>query len=343
MNLMDLISGNSYVGQNFPAGMPPAADGGDDPIAKLRQMLLQSQAEKAIPSGAPDMEPPMPMDAPQPIPPAGPLPFSGATEFSARAREPISVPLPTPRPAGAPAGAPLSLAPDNPGPTAPNSLLSMIAPQQTPGAKMMAALGGGLSTVAGNTAGGAFARGMGGGLKAGIASENTSYDQALKYLKEAREAQASGDTAAYKKSMINLNNVTAGLRSQQTAAGGTGGKLSRTIDGRLIFDKAERAVQNAYRAIDSDFRLKPEEKAARKAAESTRIYKGFGLNPDGTDAGGAKPSLGTKKAGKAGEIAFDGDGSQGSPYAPATKDDYDQIERGTYYIHPSSGELRLKK
>lgn len=369
MNLMDLISGNGYVGQNFPAGMPPAADGGDDPISKLRQMLLQSQAEKAIPSGAPDAEPPMPMDAPRPIPPAGPLPFSGATEFSARGRDPISVPLPTPRPAGAPLADPADItafAPTDiqrsqrgmppipvtglPGqPQQANSLLSMIAPQMAPSQpvmnKAMATLGGGLSTVTGNTAGGAFARAMGGGLKAGTGFDKSRADQALKEMKLMEAARAAGDTAAYNKARINYYNVLATQKSQQAAAGGPAAKTARPVDGRLIFDKAERAIQGAYRAIDGDFRLKPEEKAARKAAESARIYKGFGLNPDGTDAGGTKPGkvAGKPSAAPGSEISMQGDGTQGNAYAPNSKDDYDQIESGSYYIHPSSGEIRRKK
>lgn len=355
MDLMDLISGNGYVGQNFPAGMPPAADGGDDPISKLRQMLLQSQAEKAVPSGAPDMEPPV--AAPQ---------LSGATDFSSRGREPLNIPLPRPRPEGAPLADPAAITAFAPtdiqraqggmppipmtgvqGQPQANSLLSMIAPQLAPSQpdlnKAMASLGGGLSTVTGNTAGGAFARGMGGGLKAGTEADKTDFDQQIKALAAVQKARESGDTSAYKKAMTDYYKVLATTKGQQAAAGGPAEKPPRSIDGRLIFDKAERAIQSANRAIDGDFRLKPEEKAARKAAESARIYKGFGLNPDGTDAGGAKPSRSAKKAGKSGEIGFDGDGSQGSPYAPATKDDYDQIESGTYYIHPSTGEVRLKK
>ncbi|MFA5951550.1 MAG: hypothetical protein WC807_14825 [Hyphomicrobium sp.] len=334
-----------------------------DLIAGLQQM----QAPPSMPGM-------MPQDDMNGAPPTlggmgdGPdMPTSGATDFSARGRAPISVPLPTQRPDGAPLANPADITafaptdiqraqrgmPPIPMTGVPgqeqNSLLSAIAPgitrQPTAMDKAMASLGGGLSTVTGNTAGGAFARGMGGGLKAGTAQDKTDFDQQIKELAAVQKARESGDTSAYKQAMTNYYKVLATTKGQQAAAGGPAGKPPRSIDGRLLFDKAERALQGAYRAIDGDFRLKPEEKAARKAAEAARIYKGYGLNPDGTDAGGTKPGkVAGKPAAAAGsEISMQGDGTQGNAYAPNSKDDYDQIESGSYYIHPSSGEIRRKK
>jgi hypothetical protein len=207
----------------------------------------------------------------------------------------------------------------------------------------MASLGGGLSTVTGNTAGGAFARGAGGSLKAGAASSRADSEDALKHLKAALEAQQLGDKQAYTKALTSYYQVLTKQKNEQENVGTAGPKPPRSIDGRLIFDKAERAIQNSNRAIDSDFRLKPEERAAKKSQEAARIYKGFGLNPDGTVPQDSMPSTapGAKKAGKPDEISFDGDGTQANPYQPNSKDDYDQIESGTYYI--LNGQLRRKK
>lgn len=336
MNLMDLIAGLQQQMQ---------------PASSLNPMPDQiDPAGNSAPLGEPDSTVGL---------------GGGATDFSARARQPINIPLSGADPMGNPMGGGTPMEEPSPASFAPTGtqqgggkggLLSLIAPQLgiSNGAinKGLASLGGGLSTVTGNTAGGAFARGMGGGLKSGTEFDKSDNEQMLKAVALAQKAKAAGDETAYKKALTMGANVLASLNQQRakslaegkTISGG-GERAARSLDSRLLFDKAERAIQSANRTIDGDFRLKPDEKAKMKAEQSARIYKGFGLNPDGTDAGGTKPTRNpaAKKAGKAGEIAFDGDGSQGSPYAPATKDDYDQIESGTYYIHPSSGEVRLKK
>ncbi|MCA1458105.1 hypothetical protein I6F35_33770 [Bradyrhizobium sp. BRP22] len=276
MDLSDLISGNAYVGQNFPIGMPPAADGGDDPIAKLKELLQIQQQDQSTPSAPP-------------------------TDVSARARS-VNVPLPAPRPAGAPAAAPLvdpsaitAFAPTDvqraangapPIPQDSNSLLSAITGRQsqTPTSRAMTALGGGLSTVEGNTAGGAFARGLGGGLKAQTAQDKTDFDEKMKAFKAVQDAQQSGTSEQYKTALTNYYKVITDQKNRQATA------------------------------------------AASTPAAKT-----------------ASAAPATKKAGKPNEISFDGDGSQGSPYQPKSKDDYDEIPSGTYYVHPSTGQLRLKK
>jgi hypothetical protein len=353
MDLTDLISPNNYVGQNFPIGMSPAAEGADDPIAKLRELLGGMGGDGgALP---PNAEPTM-----------GQLPPDAPTDISARTRQPLSVPLPAPRPADAPAAAPLLASPADitafaptdiqraqmgrpPIPQTTADIVSAITGRATaapdPMRNIMASLGGGLSTVTGNTGGGAFARGAGGSLKAGAASSRADSEDALKHLKAALEAQQLGDKQAYTRALTSYYGVLTKQKNEQENVAVAGPKPPRAIDGRLIFDKAERAIQNSNRAIDGDFRLKPEERAQRKAQEAARIYKGFGLNPDGTAGPGssapaaAAPS--SKKAGNPGEIAFNGDGTQATPYEPRTKDDYDQIESGSYYI--VNGQLRRKK
>lgn len=349
MDLTDLISPNNYVGQNFPLGME-SADGGDDPLAKLRELLGGMSDNGALPVNE--------------QPTRGMLPPDEApTDISARTRQPLSVPLPTPRPADAPQGmlaspaditafAPTDIQRAQMGrPPIPQTTADLVSAitgrtQQGPTVnKLLASLGGGLSTVTGNTAGGAFARAMGGGLKAGNEADKTNSDDAVKHLKAAIEAQQLGDKQAYTKALTSYYQVLTKQKNEQENVAAAGPKPPRAIDGRLIFDKAERAIQNSNRAIDGDFRLKPEERAQKKAQEAARIYKGFGLNPDGTMPGGSSapaPSApSSKKAGNPDEIAFNGDGTQAAPYEPRTKDDYDQIESGSYYI--VNGQLRRKK
>ncbi|WP_213287599.1 hypothetical protein [Bradyrhizobium sp. sGM-13] len=318
MNLADLISGNAYVGQNFPSDMPPAADGGGNPmdaLDKLRELLSISEGKaKGLidPDLNPAMDPPIGRFQEMPLaPPDMREASSGATDFSARSRQPLAVPLPQPRPAGAPLAPPEAItafAPTDiqraqrgmppipmtelPGQDRPASgLLSAIAPNLAPSQstmnKVMASLGGGLSTVTGNTAGGAFARGMGGGLKAAAAQDKTDFDQHLKALKQVQDAKATGTSEEYKAALTNYYKVLTEQKNQQAAVA-TNPKAAKAY----AMDKA------------------PAEKPA--AAPGT-------------------------------EISMKGDGTQASPYAPTSKADYDEIESGTYYIHPSTGQLRLKK
>lgn len=57
--------------------------------------------------------------------------------------------------------------------------------------------------------------------------------------------------------------------------------------------------------------------------------------PAGTSPRSAAP-------GKVPEISFKGQGTQVAPYQPMSKDDYDQIETGTYYMDPSTGKTKIK-
>lgn len=287
MDLTDLISPNNYVGQNFPLGMAPAADGGSDPVAKLRQLLGIGGDEGSLPPNA--------------QPTAGQLAPDASADGGARTRQPLSIPLPQARPADAPAAAPLvspsaiaSFAPTDvqraqmgmaPIPQTSADLVSAITgrAQQGPTVnKLLATLGGGLSTVEGNTAGGAFARAMGGGLKAGNEADKTNSDDAIKHLKAAIEAQQTGNKDAYTKALTAYYGVLTKQKQQEAASLG-----------------------------------------AKTAAAS------------------AAPASSSKKAGKPDEISFNGDGTQAAPYEPRTKDDYDQIESGSYYV--VNGQLRRKK
>jgi hypothetical protein len=44
-----------------------------------------------------------------------------------------------------------------------------------------------------------------------------------------------------------------------------------------------------------------------------------------------------------GEIAFPGQGTRETPYQPRGAEDYGEIASGSYYIHPESGDLLLKR
>lgn len=270
MNLMDLISG-----------------GQGNPLEAIKALLSPQDAQPQLSDGAMPGAPSMP------------------TDLSARARTPdsSSIPLPVPRPPEAPqsldpatSSAITSFAPTDPqrmsqgmpliptGDSGKSGLLSLIAPGLAPdGAtrrNIEASLGGGLSSVTGNTAGGAFARGMGGGLKAGNKSESEEFDHSLKALKAVQEAKSTGTSEEYK-----------------------------------------TALTNYYKTLTQQ-----KNDAAAKAAA-----------PVNAKVATTKPAAATP------EISMKGDGTQGSPYAPTSKDDYDQIESGSYYVHPTSGQLRLKK
>ena len=164
-------------------------------------------------------------------------------------------------------------------------LLSAIAPDLVPSQptmnKAFAALGGGLSTISGNTKGGTFARAMGGGLKSGTDFDKNEFDRGLKALKALQEAKANGTSEEYKAALTRYYKVLTDQKSQQAAVTGT----------------APAKTKGA---------IKPP----------------------------AKPGT---------EISMQGDGTQSSPYAPNSKDDYDGIESGTYYIHPGTGKVMLKK
>jgi hypothetical protein len=281
MDFMDLISPATSGGQAGPMGMP-GADG--DPLAKLKELLQQSLGSSQPAGVSPDQ-------AMQPT--ASSLPLSDATDFSGSRRAPVSVPLPAPRPEQAPQPSPVAPAgmPQAPAALMPqgNDLRSLIAPptMQSRMKNAMASLGGGLSSVEGNTAGGAFARAMGGGIKAGNASDSADFDQSIKALRAVQEAKQFGTTEQYKQALTNYYKVLTDQKNQQAT------------------------VQSAVRAAGN---------AAKPAS-----------------AVAAAP----KKAGKPGEISFNGDGTQTSPYEPQSKDDYDQIEPGSYYT--VNGQLRRKK
>jgi hypothetical protein len=234
-----------------------------------------------LPSGAPPA-PPTPAVPAAPSPPVNPATtdLSGGMQGGGPAP---AVPLPQPRPAAAngpppgvalpPAAAPAAGAPMQITPPAPNPDSSPAAPPVTPyrlgdqtalGRALginpndpnnnnfrsaMAGLGEGL-TAAGNSkgksAGQAFASGAGGAITGASKQDNTAYDQRLKSLTLAVQAQSANDKAAYNKNYAEY--LKGKLASDDAkAAGGKSGSWNKP-DSQKFID-----AQNAM-AKDPDIR-----------------------------------------------------------------------------------------
>lgn len=347
MNLFDIISGgaNGYVGQNFPSDLPPAMPADGDPLAKLRALF---QGDTDIPPNAqPTSGSPIPM--PQPRPAGAPqapmqLPTEAITSFA---------PTDVQRAARGMSPIPLTDASQGGGDSGFNGLLSAIIPNKQDRNRFTSALAGGMTNMAGNTAGAAIGRGLGGALKGGNKSDDDEFDRgvqrfnvASKYVDAMRKARAEGDETAYKQAQTSYYQALAERAKTSASVDPVTGKASRTAtsaiwsDPRARYDKARRAVLASDQAIDGDYTLSKEQKAERKRTDTETIYKNYGLNPDGSAPNAPTTS---KRAGKSDEISFEGNGTQAAPYKPTSKADYDQIETGTYYVHPSTGQLKLKK
>lgn len=244
MNFLDIIAGLQGGGDVSPASflnpvMPEQADimrkvdgdfmrsenamGNNPGGARNNEITPDTLMDLRVPDRINPMDNPMdPMER-QPG-------TSGATDFSARARS-VDVPLPMPRPAGAPGPQPVSPMPPQGMPQFPQfqqnagDLRSAIMGQPTMESRIrnvMASLGGGLSTVEGNTAGGAFARGAGGALKAGTANDRADFNDAIKALKSVQEAKQFGTSEEYKKALTSYYKILADQKNQQAAVAATG-------------------------------------------------------------------------------------------------------------------------
>jgi hypothetical protein len=146
--------------------------------------------------------PPVPMPQPRPAgaptAPAGPAATTGA---------PLNITPPAPNPDSSPAAPPIKPASTSSfkfgGQTALGRSLG-IDPNSNGFKSAMAGLGEGL-TAAGNSkgksAGAAFGAGAGGALTGATKQDNTQYDQRLKSLQLAVNAQQVGDKSAFNKNM----------------------------------------------------------------------------------------------------------------------------------------------
>lgn len=218
----------NFAQQGWPTYQPdgqgfPAAQGGEGPMAA--QASPAPAASPAPPAASPSV--PLPTRPNMGAPSAPGMPMS----------------LAPPNPGGA--GMPLSLAPPNPGASTPpsNSNLAMLlganAPTNNVGNAInagMAALGKGLSTVGGNTAAGAFARGMGGALQGGTQytqqQRAQNFNMASGYFKDMLAAKNADDVEGYRRAQAAYLNSRA---SAIQLGGGTGsGAWQNTNYGKTI-------------------------------------------------------------------------------------------------------------
>lgn len=342
--LLDAIIGgtpNAYVGNNFPVGMPPAADGGADPLDKLRKLLMLNDAG----GGSTDL----------PAPPAMPPP--PLTDIGATRRAPQGPSIDETVLSGMGGGAapaPLDLSPP-PAAAAPaksrgllgDGLLSAIIPDADARGRFAAALGAGLSNVKGPGGAAQFAQGMGGGLKGATAFDKDRDVMGLKRLIAGDEANARSIRNKY------LTALTAKAGASTNPDGTPTRRPTQWDDPRFRFDKARTAISNAHRDIDNKYvndpRARrfatPEEKKAlaeeikrEKEDVSRYLQERYQVQDDSSPpASGRRRGAAATTGPAPAEIGFKGNGTKGDPYEPVSKADYDEIPTGAYYRHPTRG------
>ncbi|HWW46328.1 MAG TPA: hypothetical protein VNZ94_00615 [Xanthobacteraceae bacterium] len=352
--LLDIIAGgfspNGYVQQNFPSGMPGAIDGGDDPLGKLRKLLMIGELD-----GGNEQSPALPF-APTPSAAAG-LP-DAITGAAAPQGQPPEVPMPRPRPDGASQptmdettigalqkAVPLGLLPqyypeERNKPS--DGLLSAIIPDARMRGRLSAALGAGLSSVDGRFGAGAFAKGMGGAMKGAGSFDKEQDEFDLKRKTAGEESKSREIRNEY------LKALTAKAGNAASAAGSPGRRQTMWDDPRYRFDRARTAIASAHKDIDNQYvndpRARrfssPEEKKAladeiakKKDEVSRNLQRRYQVTEDGE-----APSAPAAKSAPP-EISFKGNGTQATPYEPQSNADYDEIPSGAYYVHPSRGLL----
>jgi hypothetical protein len=228
--------------------------------------------------------------------------------------------------------------------------------------QFMSSIAGGLSGMDPSFKAGAFGKGMGGAISAGQKQEDNDTNQRLKLLDAAIKAKAQGDNTTYKNALTDYYKaLTAKAQGGGDDSTGTG-KTSATerIIASLMKQNPGMSYQDALtlakRGGGNNDALGKERLASAAAARDPNSFK----NPEGTlnkwrqyyGASGPAPTPNNAPApnapspapaNKPAELSFQGQGTRESPYMPKTKDDYDEIESGTYYINPADGNLRLKK
>lgn len=224
--------------------------------------------------------------------------------------------------------------------------------------RVLSALAGGMA--GGNPAfkGGAFMKGMSGGLTGGLKSD-----------KEEREAEAAADDKTQKqgnfdRTQLDKEKTSEALRKlygERGAAlldgGGKGGKGAawnkppheRLKDAeKLIIDKQK----SLYGQINP-LAPKAERQAAQERADKElegfkkKIYKGYGIDPDGNETSPSMPAGGGGKVPSAtpskGSGGMRGGGSYDDPHVPTTQEEFDKVPPGGYFINPADGEIMRKK
>lgn len=282
--------------------------------------------------GAPPNGPGLPPAPPSPPPMAAPaaLPPNAAPAVGA----------------GPAPGAPMSLAPPDAGTTIPgpngnlnssgSALGRALGLDSNKEKSLFGSLGAGL-TAAGNSKGKskgqALFSGAGGAIEGGVKAEDKSYDQRLKSLQLAVQAQSAGDKAAYNTNYQKY--LGAKLKAEtDKASGGKNGAWNKPdsqkfIDAQNAMAKdrdivaSQKLLEQA--AKDGDPTAIAKAKASHDAliTDKQRLYlTGVGLNPD-TIAKNMKTPPGTRE----------------NPHAVTSQQDFDRyVKPGDVYINPRDGK-----
>lgn len=287
------------------------------------------------PGTMPPPPPGVPLPAPRPQMPASPPPPTGA--------------MPPPPPTGAVPGQPLSLAPGSPGASAPAPMDGQNPLQRSMGGGMdpnkmrglLGAVAGGFKAAgnsAGKSPGQAFASGVGEGLEGGQKASDTGYDQRLKSLQLAVQAQKAGDTAAYNK---NYAEYLKGKLESDTAKATPGAKSAWNKPDSQKFIDAQNALSKDPEVHASAKLLEQLSKSADEAtiAKATATHnaliqqkQGMYLTGVGLNAQQIQQNMKTPP------------GSPENPHQVMSKQDFETyVKPGQAYKNPSDGKVYIRK
>lgn len=235
------------------------------------------------------------------------------------------------------------LTPPDQGGTNP-SLLRAMGINPATADKMRSGLSAGLK-AAGESAGKspfqAFSSGAGAGLEGQEKQGDKTYDQKIKYLQAAIQAQSAGDKAAYNK------NYAAYLT----------GKLKNDTEKAASADSGKKGAWNkpdSQKFIDAQHALSndPEIRASQKLLEQTAKT---GDPADVAKAAAAHNALIQQKQGqyltgvglnpqKLQEMQKNPPGTQGNPHVVTSKEDFDQyVKPGDAFVNPKDGKVYIRK
>jgi hypothetical protein len=316
--------------------IPPAPAPSIDPSTTDVPGAMQGGGAPPVP-----MPQPRPVGAPSaPTAPAGPASTAGA---------PLNITPPAPNPDSSPAAPPIKPASTSSFKFGDQTALGRslgIDPNSNGFKSAMAGLGEGL-TAAGNSkgksAGQAFAAGAGGSLTGATKQDSTQYDQRLKALQLAVNAQQAGDKAAYNKNYAEY--LKGKLASEDAKAAGSSKSGSwnkpdsqKFIDAQnaLSKDPDIRASQKMLEAAvaGGNGPLNQPRIDAAQAAHTALVQQkqqmylaGVGLNPAQIQANIQNPP-----------------GTPQNPHVVNSKADFDTyVKPGQAYKNPSDGKIYIRK
>lgn len=326
-----------------PQATPPAAPPSMPPQGGLPpnpQMPSGAPLQGSMPDGSPmDVPPAMP-----PMPPPISVPPRGAPDASMM---PPSAPPPIN--GGMQPSAPMSLAPPTgetaPNPNAPTTFLGRaLGLDANKERSLRGSLGAGLKSVGTNwnkPGLAAFAGSVGSSIEGGQQAEDKGYDQRLKGLTLAVNAQAAGDKAAYNQhyaTYLGAKLKADGERVDSKAAGKSGAwnkpDSQKFIDAQNALSKdpdiraSQKILEAALKAGD------PKEVAAAQAAHAQLTEKKGGLYLQGV---GLDPK-------KMMDLQKNPPGTPANPHSVTSKSDFDiYVKPGQAYINPADGKTYIRK